>query len=752
MLVESTSNQGASSMRVWPGRSYPLGATWDGAGVNFALFSEHATKVELCLFDSADATAESHRITLPETTDQVWHAYLPDAQPDLLYGYRVHGPYEPEKGHRFNPAKVVLDPYAKAIGRDLRWADCLFGYKIGDPKSDLSRDERDNAAFAPLAAVVDPAFTWGDDRSPRTPWHKTLIYEAHVKGQTKRMPGVPEKIQGTYAGLGSEAAINHLLDLNVTAVEIMPVHHFVDDRHLLERKLSNYWGYNTLAYFAPHLHYASSASPRESVHQFKMMVRALHAAGLEVILDVVYNHTAEGNHLGPTLSMRGVDNASYYRLMHDNPRYYMDYTGCGNTLNMIHPRVLQLIMDSLRYWVLEMHVDGFRFDLASTLARELHEVDKLGAFFDIIHQDPVLSQVKLIAEPWDVGEGGYQVGNFPVLWTEWNGKYRDVVRRFWKGDGGTVSEFATRLCGSSDLYEQSGRLPYASINFITCHDGFTLHDLVSYNDKHNEANGEQNKDGTSDNNSWNSGAEGPTDDPAIRALRERRKRDLMVTLLLSQGVPMICGGDELSHTQNGNNNAYCQDNELTWMNWELNDEQQRFLAFVKKLTQIRREQPVFQRRRFFHGRRIRGADFKDISWFEPSGKEMSDDAWNAGFVQCLGLRLAGDVIGDVDERGEAIVGETLLLLFNAHHEPIPFHLPQTKPEHVWERLFDTADLEDLVLVFSGGQKYLLQGRSLVVLRTVPQAEAGQPITSLQVESLKKETRQQTQPSDQPVIR
>jgi glycogen operon protein len=739
-------------MRVWPGRSYPLGATWDGAGVNFALFSEHATKVELCLFDTPEATTESHRISVPEQTDQVWHAYLPDVQPDQLYGYRVHGPYEPEKGHRFNPLKIVLDPYAKAIGRTLRWDDSLFGYKIGDKQEDLSRDERDNAAFAPLGAVIDPAFTWGDDRPPRTPWHKTLIYEAHVKGLTMRMPGVPDKFQGTYSGLASEAAINHLLSLNVTAVELMPVHHHVDDRHLLERKLSNYWGYNTLAFFAPESSYASAPTPREPVHQFKMMVRALHAAGLEVILDVVYNHTAEGNQLGPTLSMRGVDNASYYRVVHDQPRYYMDYTGCGNTLNMRHPRVLQLIMDSLRYWVLEMHVDGFRFDLASTLARELHEVDKLGAFFDIVHQDPVLSQVKLIAEPWDVGEGGYQVGNFPVLWTEWNGKYRDVVRRFWKGDGGTVSEFASRLCGSSDLYEQSGRLPYASINFVTCHDGFTLHDLVSYNNKHNEANGEDNKDGANDNNSWNSGAEGPTDDPGIKALRERRKRDLMATLLLSQGVPMICGGDELSHTQNGNNNTYCQDNELTWLNWDLNDEQMRFLEFVRMVTAIRREQPVFQRRKFFQGRRIRGSDFKDVSWFEPSGKEMSDEAWDAGFVQCLGLRLAGDVIGDVDERGEPVVGETLLLLFNAHHEPIPFALPQTKAEHHWERLFDTADLSDLLLIFTGGQQFLLQGRSMALLRTVVQEETGQPVTALQVEALKKEARRLPQPSDQPVIR
>ncbi len=737
-------------MRVWPGQSYPLGATWDGAGVNFALFSEHATKVELCLFDSADLRSESHRIVLPEHTDQVWHAYLPDVQPNQLYGYRVHGPYEPAKGHRFNPNKLLLDPYAKAIGRDLRWDDAVFGYKVGDKGADQSFDDRDSAPFAPLAAVVDSAFTWGDDRHPRTPWHKTLIYELHVKGFSQRLPGVPEKLRGSYAGLASEAAIRHLLDLGVTAVELMPVHHHLDDRHLVERGLCNYWGYNTLAYFAPDLRYASQHEARESVQQFKMMVRALHAAGLEVILDVVYNHTAEGNQMGPTLSMRGVDNASYYWLAAD-PRYYMDYTGCGNTLNVRHPRVLQLIMDSLRYWVLEMHVDGFRFDLASTLARELHAVNKLGAFFDIIHQDPILSQVKLIAEPWDVGEGGYQVGNFPVLWTEWNGKYRDTVRRFWKGDGGVASEFASRLSGSSDLYEQSGRLPYASINFITCHDGFTLQDLVSYNGKHNEANGENNKDGSDDNISWNCGAEGPTDDPAIRALRERQKRNFIVTLLLSQGVPMICGGDELSHTQNGNNNAYCQDNEMTWLNWDLSDEQRAFFEFVKAVIRIWADQPVFQRRRFFQGRKIRGSDIKDLSWFEPSGKEMSDEAWHAPFVKCLGVRLAGDVIGDVDERGETIVGETLLLLLNAHHEPIPFTLPETKPEHHWETMLDTGDPEGKLRVFPGGQQFPLQGRSIAVVRARVEEETGQAVSPAVVETLRREARPGTKPAAVPAV-
>jgi isoamylase len=753
-----------NNMRIWAGKPYPLGATWDGAGVNFVLFSEHATKVELCLFDSPQADRETDRIVMSEHSDQIWHVYLPDVQPEQLYGYRVHGPYEPARGHRFNPNKIVLDPYAKVIGRDLRWDDALFGYQVGGQTGDLSFDERDNAAFAPLAAVVDPAFTWGGDRQPNTPWHKTVIYELHVKGFSKRMPGVPDKVQGTYAGLASAAAIQHLQSLGVTAVELMPVHYCVDDRHLLDKGLSNYWGYSTLAFFAPARRYTAAQAPRQAVQEFKMMVCALHAAGIEVILDVVYNHTAEGSHLGPTLCMRGIDNASYYRLVPEELRYYTDFTGCGNTLNVQHPRVLQLIMDSLRYWVLEMHVDGFRFDLASALARELFAVNKLGGFFDIIHQDPILSQVKLIAEPWDVGEGGYQVGNFPVLWTEWNGKYRDTVRRLWKGDGSTVSEFATRLSGSSDLYAWSGRLPHASINFITCHDGFTLQDLVSYNDKHNEANGESNRDGTNDNNSWNCGVEGPTDDPAIRKLRAQQKRNLIATLFLSQGVPMICGGDELGHTQNGNNNGYCQDNELTWLNWELNEEQQALLEFVRRVTRIWREQPVFQRRKFFLGRRIRGSDIKDISWFEPSGQEMSDESWNAGFVRCLGVRLAGDEIGDHDERGEPIVGDTLLLLLNAHHEDIPFALPEIKAEHHWEILLDTADVpttakhngqngsspstpaiirptpSEAILSDSGkrGEKYPLQARSLAVLCIRQNEQAGQAAGVPQAEPLQKQ--------------
>jgi glycogen operon protein len=704
-------------MRVWPGNPYPLGATWTGKGVNFALFSEHATRVELCLFDTIDAEKESDCILLPDYTDQVWHGFLPDALPGQLYGYRVHGPFEPQQGHRFNPHKILLDPYARSIGRDIRWADELFAYRLGDPEADLSFDERDNAAYAPLGMVIEPAFTWGDDRPPRTPWHETVIYELHVKGFTKLHTQVPEKLRGTYAGLASEPVITYLSQLGITAVELMPVHHFLDDRHLVERGLTNYWGYNTLAYFAPASRYAAEHIPQDAVQQFKMMVATLHAAGIEVILDVVYNHTAEGNQMGPTLSLRGIDNAAYYKLSPDDQRYYMDYTGTGNSLNVRHPRVLQLIMDSLRYWVAEMHVDGFRFDLASTLARELYEVDRLGAFFDIIHQDPILSQVKLIAEPWDVGPGGYQVGNFPVLWSDWNGKYRDTVRRFWKGDDNTLAEFATRFSGSSDLYQSDGRKPYASINFITCHDGFTLHDLVSYNDKHNEANGENNQDGANDNNSWNCGAEGPTDDPGVDALRWQQKRNLMTTLLLSQGVPMLLAGDELSHTQQGNNNAYCQDNDLTWLKWELDEAQQSFCDFVHTVLHLQRTQPVFQRRKFFQGRAIHGEGIQDITWFEPSGEEMSEETWKAGYVRCLGVRLAGDLIGDVDERGEAIAGDTILLLMNAHYEAIPFGLPVLQEGHQWERLLDTAAQEEPP-AYTGGQPYTLHGRSMVVLHTV----------------------------------
>jgi isoamylase len=701
-------------MRVWPGTPYPLGATWDGVGVNFAIFSEHATRVELCLFDSIDAEVETVTIPLVEHTDMVWHGYLPDVRPGQLYGYRVHGPFSPDTGHRFNPNKLVMDPYAKVIGRTVRWDESLFGFRFGE--EDSTFDDRDSAPFAPLAAVIDSAFTWGDDRPLRTPWHDTLIYEVHVKGFTKLNPHIPEGLRGTYLGLASEPAIRHLTSLGVTAVELMPVHQHLDDWHLVGRRLTNYWGYNTLSYFAPDVRYASSSSPQDAVREFKMMVRALHAANLEVILDVVYNHTGEGNHAGPTLSLRGIDNMSYYRLLPNQPRFYQDFTGCGNTLNMRSPRVLQLIMDSLRYWVLEMHVDGFRFDLASALARELHAVDKLGAFFDIIHQDPVLSQVKLIAEPWDLGEGGYQVGNFPTKWTEWNGKYRDAVRRFWRGDGGVVSELATRLSGSSDLYEQSGRRPYASINFITAHDGFTLADLVSYNDKHNDANGERNSDGEYHNLSWNCGVEGPTTDRRVLELRDRQRRNVMATLLLSVGVPMISGGDELGRTQGGNNNAYCQDTEISWTPWDNTPERRDFLDFTRRLIRIWKDHPVLRRRKFFQGRRIRGADVLDIAWLNPSGREMADDTWSSPDVRCLGVRLNGDAIDEVDERGARIVGNTLLLLLNAADQPIAFTLPQTAEEERWETLMDTSDPWAPSRRLRAGGRYELLPRSMAVLK------------------------------------
>ena len=569
-------------MRVLPGRPYPLGSTWDGSGANFALYTENAEKVELCLFSDPEAESESSRIMLPETTDRIWHAYLPDLLPGQVYGYRVYGPYQPQEGHRFNPNKLLLDPYAKSIARRTRWADDLWGFRVGDPEGDQSYDDRDSAAYAPLGAVIDEAFTWGDDRPPRIPWNDTIIYELHVKGFTKLHPDLPEHLRGTYAGLGSDTVVRYLRSLGITAVELLPVHHYLDDRHLVERGLTNYWGYNTLGYFAPEPKYSSSAT-QDTLREFKTMVRNLHRAGIEVILDVVYNHTAEGNHLGPTLSFRGIDNASYYRLQSEDPRCYQDFTGCGNTFKMRNPWVLRMIMDSLRYWVLHMHVDGFRFDLAATLARELHEVNMLGAFFDIIYQDPVLSQVKLIAEPWDLGEGGYMVGNFPTLWSEWNGKYRDSVRKFWTSEEGRISEFATRLAGSSDLYEWSGKRPHASINFVTCHDGFTLADLVSYERKHNEANGENNRDGDENNHSTNCGVEGPTDDPAINALRAKKQRSILATLLLSQGVPMLFGGDESGRTKQGNNNAYCQDNEIAWVSWDFTPEQTSLLKFVQRM-------------------------------------------------------------------------------------------------------------------------------------------------------------------------
>ncbi len=702
--------------KVWPGSPYPLGANWDGAGVNFALYSANATKVELCLFDEIDDIHESQRIELPEQTDFVWHGYLPGLKPGQLYGYRVHGPYEPHHGHRFNANKVLLDPYAKSIGREIRWTDAMFGYDVSDPAKDLSFDDRDNAAAAPLSVVVDNRFRWGNDKPLKTPWHKTLIYELHVKGFTMKHPGVPKEKRGTYAGLASRASIQHMLDLGVTAVELMPIHEKIDDRHLIEKGLSNYWGYNTLGFFAPELSYSSDKTPQGSVNEFKSMVKKLHQAGLEVILDVVYNHTAEGNHHGPTVCLRGIDNSSYYRMVHDDRRFYMDYTGCGNTLNMQTPHVLQLIMDSLRYWVNEMHIDGFRFDLCSALARELHEVDKLGAFFDIIHQDPILSQVKLIAEPWDLGEGGYQVGNFPILWTEWNGKYRDCVRQFWRGDGGTMSEFATRMTGSSDLYQHNGKRPYASINFVTSHDGFCMRDLVSYNEKHNLANGEDNRDGDNNNESWNCGEEGPTDQQEVLKLRGRQVRNLMTTLLLSQGVPMMRAGDELSHTQNGNNNAYCQDNEISWLDWELDPVKEKFLKYVKRVVRLWKNNPVFQRRHFFQGRKIRGDEVQDISWITPGGKAMTDENWNEPHVQCLAVRLEGGLIAEVDEKGRQIHGKTFLMLLNANKHPVDFTLPAHKENEFWKPTIDSSDSSQETGLMRQGQVYRMMGNSIAVLR------------------------------------
>ena len=703
------------NIAIWPGDPYPLGATWDGEGVNFALFSQDAERVDLCLFDPR-GRRETARIPFRWQTDQVWHCYLPQARPGMLYGYRVYGPYDPESGHRFNPNKLVLDPYAKYLVGSLRWSDAVFGYRIKSPYEDRSFDRRDSAPAMPKCQVIDPAFTWGDDRPLRTPWHDTVIYELHVKGFTIKHPEVPAPLRGTYAGLATAPVINHLKRLGVTAVELLPVHAFVDERHTVSRGLRNYWGYNSIGFFAPEGRYSHSASAKE----FKTMVKTLHSAGIEVILDVVYNHTAEGNHLGPTLSFRGIDNAAYYRLVGDDPRYYMDFTGCGNTLNMTHPRVLQLIMDSLRYWVLEMHVDGFRFDLASALARELYEVDRLGAFFDIIHQDPVLSKVKLIAEPWDLGEGGYQVGNFPIGWTEWNGKYRDTVRAYWKGEGGLIGELAHRLTGSSDLYQASGRRPYASINFVTCHDGFTLNDLVSYNHKHNEANGEDNRDGEDHNNSWNCGAEGPTDDPEINALRGKQRRNFLATLMLSQGVPMLLAGDEFGRTQGGNNNGYCQDNEISWINWDIGPEDRALLDFAECLVQLRKRHPALHRRNFFNGQVVPQLGVKDITWLTPDGSEMSDQEWHQSFARCLGYLIAGVAVDEVDRQGQPLRDDNFLVLINAHHEAIPFTLPPEPSGTNWRLVLDTSDKVAMPVhtpQFEPGVAYPLQSRSFVLLRS-----------------------------------
>src|SRR5213595_3977824 len=712
-------------IKTWLGYPYPLGATWLGNGVNFALFSEHATSVDLCLFDSMEAPEENVRIPVTEHTDQVWHIFLPEVQPGQIYGYRVSGPYEPEIGMRFNSSKLLLDPYAKAIAGRVEWGDEMYGYVVGGEKEDLTRDFRDDAWGMPKAVVIDNAFNWDGDRKLGRPLAESIIYEVHVKGFSKLSPGVPPELRGTYAALGSTWAIDYFQNLGVTAVELLPVHAHVDDKALLDRGLSNYWGYNTIGFFAPEARYSSSGDRGGQVNEFKAMVRNLHAAGIEVILDVVYNHTAEGNHLGPTLAFRGIDNIASYRLQTENPRFYLDFTGTGNTFNLLHPRTLQLVMDSLRYWVLEMRVDGFRFDLASTLARDANGVNKLHAFFEIIHQDPVLSQVKLIAEPWDVGEGGYQVGNFPVLWAEWNGKYRDAIRSFWKGDEDRIGEVAYRLLGSPDLYQHDGKRPYASINFITSHDGFTLADLVTYNEKHNEANGEENHDGDNNNLSWNHGVEGPSDDLEINALRERQRRNFLTTLFISQGVPMLPGGDEFGRTQNGNNNAYCQDNEISWFDWTRDEKQNQFLDFTRKLIWFRKAHPAFRRPKFLRGRRIRGSEIRDVMWFNPGGSEMTDEEWASPFVRCLGMLLSGDTVDVVSFEGEPVRDDTFLLLINAHYEPIPFVLPGQENLE-WQLILDTMDPDGFLAEpgkFASGDDVDLGGRACCLLQLVKGAQA-----------------------------
>jgi glycogen operon protein len=701
-------------VKIWPGNPYPLGATHDGSGTNFSVFSEVATRVELCLFDDG---GNQSCVDLPEMTGFIWHGYLPNTGPGQRYGFRVHGPWDPSTGQRCNPSKLLLDPYGKAVEGEVKWNEAVFPYYF--KQGDESKNEMDSAPFVPKSVVANPYFNWGNDRFPRTPWHETVIYEVHVKGFTKRHPQVPENMRGTYAGLAHPAAIKHLRTLGISAVELLPVHQFIHDSVLLERGLRNYWGYNSISYLAAHNEYSSGGQVGQQVQEFKQMVKTLHEEGMEVILDVVYNHTAEGNQLGPMLSMKGIDNAAYYRLVPDNPRYYMDYTGTGNSLNMRHPHVLQLIMDSLRYWHREMHVDGFRFDLAATLARELHDVDRLSAFFDIIQQDPVISQVKLIAEPWDVGEGGYQVGNFPPLWSEWNGKYRDTVRDYWRGTDRTLGEFAYRLTGSSDLYALTGRRPYASINFITAHDGFTLRDLVSYNEKHNEADGENNADGANDNRSWNCGVEGPVDDSNVNALRARQQRNFLSTLLLSVGVPMICGGDEIGRTQQGNNNAYCQDNEISWFDWDHFDDE--LYAFVSRIILFRHEHPVFQRRRWFVGRPLRGAEASDIGWFKPDGELMTEEDWNSGFARSLGLFLNGKAIPTPDVHGEPIIDDSFCILFNAHFEAMPFKLPASPWGDRWVKVIDTSKLvPDLreQRHMRAGEELHLEAHSMMVLRRV----------------------------------
>ncbi|WP_326548528.1 glycogen debranching protein GlgX [Mycolicibacterium sp. ND9-15] len=704
----------AASLEVWPGKAYPLGGTYDGTGTNFAVFSEAADKVELCLFD-ADGTET--RVTLPENDAFVWHGFIPNIEPGQRYGYRVHGASDPPSGQRCNPNKLLLDPYSKAIDGAFDWNQSLFGYNFGDPDS---RNDDDSAASMPKSVVINPYFDWGNDRPPDYEYADSVIYEAHVKGLTQTHPGIPENIRGTYSAVAHPVIIEHLQSLGVTAIELLPVHHFANDSTLIEKGLSNYWGYNTIGFLAPDSKYSSSPNPGGQVQEFKAMVRALHEAGIEVILDVVYNHTAEGNHLGPTLSMRGIDNAAYYRLVDDDKRYYMDYTGTGNSLNVGHPHSLQLIMDSLRYWVTEMHVDGFRFDLASTLAREFYDVDRLSTFFELVQQDPTVSQVKLIAEPWDVGPGGYQVGNFPPQWTEWNGKYRDTVRDYWRGEPATLDEFAYRLTGSADLYEQTGRRPVASINFVIAHDGFTLRDLVSYNEKHNQANGEDNNDGESHNRSWNCGVEGPTDDPEVNALRARQQRNFLATLLLSQGVPMIAHGDELGRTQQGNNNVYCQDNELSWIDWDNPDTD--LMEFTRTVSALRAAHPVFRRRRFFSGRpvRQRGNDgLPDIAWFAPDGSEMSDEDWETGYAKSIAVYLDGNGIPDLDVRGQRITDDSFVLCFNAHYEPIEFAMPEQKFGDSWVAVIETAPGDDEVTPVAAGQNVTVPARAVVVLQAAP---------------------------------
>ena len=698
-------------MDAWPGHPFPLGPTWDGSGTNFAIFSENAERVELCLFDDDD---QETRIDLVDRTAFNWHCYLPGIGPGQRYGYRVHGPYDPASGRRFNPAKLLIDPYAKAIEGPALWdkANALPYVPSLDEDADLEIDDEDDAEAIPKCVVIDPAFDWEDDRPPAHPWSQTVIYEAHVKGLTKLHPGVREDLRGTYAGLASEPALEYFQALGVTAVEVLPIHHIADESFLHDKGLTNYWGYSSIGFLTPHAGYAATGTRGEQVLEFKGMVKALHKAGIEVILDVVYNHTAEGNHLGPMLSFKGVDNASYYRLMPDEPRYYMDFTGTGNSLNPVHPSVLRLIMDSLRYFVIECHVDGFRFDLASALAREFYEVDRLSAFFDTIHQDPVLSQVKLIAEPWDVGPGGYQVGNFPVLWAEWNGIYRDTMRDFWRAQA-NVADFASRFTGSSDLYQGDGRMPFASINFITAHDGFTLHDLVSYNEKHNEANGEDNQDGTDDNRSWNCGAEGPTDDPVINALRSRQQRNFLATLILSQGVPMLLGGDEFGRSQGGSNNAWCQDNEISWFDWERAD--RGLQEFTQQLIRIRREHPVFRRSAFLTGREVRDSGLPDVWWFRPDGRRMTQKDWNRQDSRALGVFLNGQEIPSRDPSGEEIVDDSFLLLFNAHFEPVTFTLPTRRFGARWVVELTSGDNVPGGPI-PGRSEIVVQDRSFVLLR------------------------------------